>query len=193
MADFGMLASMGTSVIGEMTDHSIRKTQYSMEVDARSYREEMAAISKSMQYNNLTVAEAQLSDNARRATFALQQDKMADAASATVSAAAAGVAGGSVQATMRGLERSALNANAARTKNYQSALRSADNDRKNISMQAIFNEDVNPIAIPSASDALLGMTKSVVEIWDDNQPEGHKTSDTFNDWFSKFSKKDQGE
>ncbi len=188
--DFGMLGKMGTSIAGELTDHSIRKTQYAMDVDAKSYREEMASISRSMQYNNLTTAEAQLSDQSRRATFALEQDRMADKGAAEVAAAAAGVTGGSVQSTMRQLERSSLNANAARTKNYHSALRAADADRKTIDMQAIFNKDVNPIAIPSASDALLGISKSVVEIWDDNQPEGHKVSDSLSRMFDRLKKKD---
>lgn len=193
MPDYAMLGSMGSAVIGEVTDHSLRKTQYEMEVDAKSYREEMAAISKSMQMNNLTKAEANLSDQARRATVGLAKQELEDRGAAEVSAAAAGVAGGSVAATMRGLERSSLNANAARTKNYESALAASTANRKNITMQAIFNKDVNPLQIPNASDALLGMTQSVVEIWDDNQPEGHKSTDKISSlwsWATKGKKSD---
>ena len=176
--DIGMIGSMGMQAVGAYSDYSIAKTQSKMEQNTKSYRAEMAAISEALQYNDMSVAEAQLSDQARRATIALEKDEMRDKGAAEVAAAAAGVAGGSVDNTMRSLKRSSLNANAARTKNYESALANANNQRKSIEMQAIFNEDISPISIPSAGTALLGLSKGLIETYDDNQPKGYKTSDS---------------
>ncbi len=183
--EIGMIGNMGMQIINAQTEYSIAKTQAEMQASSRAHRQTMAKISETVQLNSMTQNEIQLQDATRRAGQALQLASMTDKANAEVNAAAAGVAGGSIQSTMNSLERSALNANAARMANYRSADIASQEKRQGIKLQTIFNRDISPITMPSPSMALLGLGKSLIDTYNENQPEGSKTSNALANWFTK--------
>jgi hypothetical protein len=176
-ADVPMLMRMGTQTIGALSSFSISKTQHSMEVSARAHRETMSALSAGIQQNAITVAEINTQDSAVRLSSAIQSQSIKDRGAAAVSAAAAGVAGGSVEATMRGLRRSALNAQSARMRNLDSSLQASAQDRKNIELAQIMGKDISILPAPSSGAALLGLGASLLDTWDANQPQGLTSTD----------------
>ena len=109
-----MYAQMGNKAVGVVSDHLLQNTQRKMQLDAQEHRNTMSAISAAMQSNNITREEINTQDSARRLKQQIDLASMQDKGNAEVSAAAAGVAGGSVDNTMRGLTRSAMQANYAR-------------------------------------------------------------------------------
>lgn len=165
-----MYLEMGTQAIGAIAEYSVQKTQHKMQVAAQEHRNVMNQISTSLQYNSVTNAEIQIQDSAVRLSEAIQTQSMKDKGSAAVSAAAAGVKGGSVDAAMLGLRRSALKAQDARIRNRDSALTAQAEGRKNIEMSAIMGKDISVLPAPSAASALLGLGASLLDTWDENQP-----------------------
>ena len=168
--EMNMKFKMATQVIGAYTEFDLQKTQHRMQVSAQAHRDVMNQLSSGIQQNAVTVAEIQTQDKAVRLSEALQTQSMKDKGSAAVSAAAAGVQGGSVKATMLGLRRSALQAQDARIRNRDSELQAQAENRKNIELSAIMGKDISIIPAPSAASALLGLGASLFDTWDANQP-----------------------
>jgi len=183
--DWGMAFNMGNQILGAASEHNLEKTQFRMETAAREHKNVLNKISSGIQQNAVTIAEVQTKDKAIRLSEAIQTQSMKDKGSAAVSAAAAGVQGGSVKAAMLGLRRSALKAQDARVRNRDAALNAQAENRKNIELSAIMGRDISVLPAPSAASAMLGLGASLIDTWDKNQPEGSKTSDTINSWFSK--------
>ena len=180
----GMKLKMGMQAFGAFTDYSIQRTQYKMQVASQEHKNVMNQLSSGIQQNAVTIAEIQTQDKAVRLSEAIQTQSMKDKGSAAVSAAAAGVQGGSVRATMLGLRRSALKAQDARIRNRDAALQAQAEGRKNIEMSAIMGRDISVLPAPSAASALLGLGASLVDTWDANQPEGSRSADNIANWFS---------
>lgn len=187
--DWATGGKMVTQVASAWGNYQTSKIQYDMEQFAKKHRDSMNAIARAQQENSLTLQEVNVRDAGMRAAQALALQSNAETADAEVSAAAAGVAGGSVQATMRGLERSALKANANRKATIQSKLKAIGQERKNLKLDAIFGRDIGTSLRPSASMALLGLGTQLIQTYDENQPEGYKTTDVLSsritDWFGK--------
>lgn len=173
-----MYAKMGNKAIGAVSDHLLASTQRKMQADAQEHRNTMSAISASMQRNNVTQAEINTQDNARRLKQQIDLTSMQDKGNAEVSAAASGVAGGSVANTMRGLQRSAMQANYARIRNVDSQMQAHGQNRKNVTLQQIYNKDAQVFQKPSVSTALLGLTTSLVDTYNKNQPQGQGLAST---------------
>ena len=187
--DFGMIGKIATTAIGAHADYSIQKTQHSMDMSALKHKQQMKKISQAMQMNSVSLKEAELHDKSIRMAQTLQITSLKDKGNAEVAAAAAGVAGGSVDMTMQGLERASLNANFARIKNVRSAEDAMHDARKNITLQGVFSDDIGVLVPPSPSMALLGFGASAVDIYNENQPEGTRTSDSLAGLFKKLGGK----
>jgi hypothetical protein len=180
----GMQLKMGMQAIGALSDFGIQQTQHKMNVASQEHRNVMNQLSSGIQQNAVTIAEIQTQDSAVRLSEAIQTQSMKDKGSAAVSAAAAGVQGGSVKAAMLGLRRSALQAQDARIRNRDSALTAQAENRKNIELSAIMGKDISVLPAPSAASALLGLGASLVDTWDSNQPTGETSADKMANWFS---------
>ena len=181
----GMQLKMGMQAIGALSDFGIQQTQHRMNVASQEHRNVMNQLSSGIQQNAVTIAEIQTQDSAVRLSEAIQTQSMKDKGSAAVSAAAAGVQGGSVKAAMLGLRRSALQAQDVRIRNRDSALTAQAENRKNIELSAIMGKDISVLPAPSAASALLGLGASLVDTWDSNQPKGETSADNIANWFSK--------
>ena len=194
-----MYADIGVSAAGALTDYmaqrtahtvsaaknDIADTEHRMQVAAQAHRNTMNKMSGALRENSITQAQIQTQDQGVRLAQAIQTQSMQDQGAAAVSAAAAGVAGGSVKATMLGLRRSALNAHDARQRNSDSAILALEEDRKNIKLATIMGEDISVLPdrvadilpAPSAASALLGLAGSMMDTYDRYQPKGSRTSD----------------
>lgn len=166
-----MYAQMGMKALGTFSAFSADSHNSKMEKISRAYQQKMAGISAALQLNTQTANEIETKDALVRASVALDLTAMQDKAEAEVSAAAAGIAGGSVVGTMRGLMRSRLQAmQALRTQKQQQA-RANTQTRRNIAFSRVMGTDISPIGKPSAASALLGLGASWLEIYEKNQPE----------------------
>lgn len=177
-----MYAQMGMKVVGGLSAYGEQKHKSRMEEIMRGYQQTMTDISAAQQLNTMTANEVSARDAAMRASVALNVQSMQDRANAEVSAAAAGVSGGSVRSTMRGLMRSRLMAQQAMHNKVQAQKRSFAQDRRNFALNRAMNKDISVIPKPSAASALLGLGASMIDIYDSHQPEGQKVSDTIAGW-----------
>ena len=177
---------MGVQAVGAFTDFALQGIQADMAAAAQAYGNSMRRLSAAQQLNSVSLAEAQLRDKSARLSASLQQQSLKDRGAASVSAAAAGVAGGSVRQALLGLRRSAIGAQDARMRNLNSNLLAQDKQRKNIQLAAILGQDNTVIARPSAASAMLGLGATLIDTYDANQPEGSRTFDSdtsIADWF----------
>ena len=179
------MKAIGGAVTG-IADYAIGSVQADMQAAQQAHGNTMRQLSAAQQQNAVTLGEAQLQDKATRLGASLQLASIKDRGAAEVSAAAAGVAGGSVQQALLGLKRSAIQAQNARMRNLDSQLLASDQQRNNINLAAILGEDISVIQRPSIGSALLGIGVGVMETYDENQPEGSKLADgRVTDWFKR--------
>ena len=180
MTDWNMIGSMATQAVSAYGDYSTSKIQYRMDQAAREHKKIMGALSSAQQQNALTTAEVQTRDAGIRALRSIELQSLHTKSEATVNAAAAGVTGNSVDSSLQNLRRSALNANAARKASLISKFQGIEQERKNVRLSQIYGRDVSVSIPPNPTTALLGLGKSMLETWDQNQPEGMKLSDRLN-------------
>jgi len=178
MVDFGLVSS----AIGGIADSATRSIQAGMNEASQAYSNTMREISTAQNINAITLQQAALGDKSRRLQATLQQQSLKDRGAAEVGAAAAGVAGGSVDQALLGLRRSALNAQNARMRNLESGLFAADTQKKNIRLAGIMGEDISVIQRPSAASSLLGLGATLLDKFDNNQPKGSKGADGYRMW-----------
>tara|TARA_R110000868_G_scaffold345328_1_gene606434 strand:- start:206 stop:754 length:549 start_codon:yes stop_codon:yes gene_type:complete len=174
--------SMGISAISAIGEHQTRNIQADMNAASQAYGNTMRKISTSQNLNAVTQNTIAVEDKARRLEGVLQQQSIKDSAAAEVNAAAAGVAGGSVQQTLLGLRRSALNAQNARMRNLVSAQFSADKQKSNIRLAGIMGEDISVLQRPSVASSLLGLGATLLDKYDNNQPKGSRSVDGARLW-----------
>jgi len=179
------LGYINTAVSG-LSNYMLGRTQAKMQESAQAHSNAMRRISSAQQQNTVTLQEAAIQDESTRLGVTLQEQSIRDRGAAEVSAAAAGVAGGSVDQAMLGLRRSAIQAQDARMKNMTAQLYATEEQRKNIRISGILGQDVSVIQRPSAASAMLGLGTQLLGQWDANQPKGSKIADgnapSFN-WF----------
>ena len=187
--DFAMGGKMLTQAVSGIANHLVAREQFKMNEQMRKHREAMNAIARAQQLNSLTIQETQVRDAGVRASMALQLQSEQDKATAEVHAAASGVAGNSVDATMRNLERSALNANAARKATINSKMQAIGQERKNAKLDAVYGRDIGVRLKPSASMALLNLGTTLLKTYDENQPKGKTSADHLNTTINSIRKR----
>jgi hypothetical protein len=172
-----VLLKAGGQAIGAASNFMIASSQAKMQEAAQAFGNSMRMLSAAQQTNSVTLAEAQIQDKSARLSAALQTTALKEQGAATVSAAAAGIKGNSVQQAMIGLRRSAIGAQNARLRNTDAALLAQGEARKNIKLAAILGQDVSIIPQPSVASALLGLGAQLIDTYDENQPKGSKSAD----------------
>ena len=177
MTNYAMLGDMGVQGLGAFASFSVQQTQIDMQESARRHRQVLADISSRLQRNAVTVNESATRDAAARLGQSIQVASLQNKAQAQVSAAAAGVAGGSADATLRGLQRSELQAQYALKENLNSAMLSHDETRRGITLNSILGQSTSVLIPPSPSMALLGLGTQLIDTYNSNQPAGQTTSD----------------
>jgi len=173
-----MYAQMGLTTLKAGLGHIAAKGQFKLDKMQQDYNNAMQAIATAQQNNALTHQEVNARDASVRAAQSVELQALQDKSSATASAASAGVRGGSVRATMNGLSRSRMQAKFALQERMKSQANANTQNRRNVAMSAVYSKDISVIPRPSAASALLGLSASIIDIYDSHQPEGQKVSDT---------------
>ena len=165
-----LFAQAASSIGTPFTDFLVGKQQNKLDKEMQRHRNDVTAISSNLQRNAVTLQEIDVRSANRRNDQMIQTSAMQDQASAEVSAAAAGVTGGSVQAVMRGLKRSELNAQSARIDSTANAYQTLGQQRRNINVSQIFQTENTVLPGPSVAALLLSMGTASYDIYKENNP-----------------------
>lgn len=170
MVENATLANMGFSFLnkasGVVGDYMVNGTRLRMQAAARSHRNTMVRYAAAQSQNTITLNENNALAEAADADLAIQRSALEQQGSADVAAGAAGVAGNSVVAVSRNLAADAARANKARLDRLTSQMTAFGQQRKNVQMSAVYNQDVavDPKQSPFALAAgLWGALKGSVE------------------------------
>lgn len=166
MANPLLIAKAAQSFGTPITNFLLAGEQSKLQAEQQRHRNTVTAISSNLQRNAVTLQEIDVRAANRRGSEAIQLRALEDQAGAEVSAAAAGVGGGSVKSVMRGLKRSELKAQFARLENTQNAYQSLGQQRTNINVSQVFNTDASVIPKPSVAALLLGMGTAAVDTYE---------------------------
>ncbi len=143
--------------------------QANLQAGMQKYRNEMLKVQEAMNANRLTVNEINTMDANQRLKFAIQRQSHSDAGSAEVNAAAAGVRGGSVNATARGLTRSAAFAQQDRTEKKNQEMRSWLAARRDNALATATAKEIGVFEGPSILSAAAGLATNLLNTYQDNQ------------------------
>ena len=167
-----MLAQMGLSFTQGLTDFMQAKEQARYAEAVQKYRNTMSALSASRSYNAVTVNEIRAQDALTENDALIQRTAIKDQAAAKLAAAAAGVAGGSVDLAMRDLKASAGRASWAQRRQYNQQLAEMGDQRESIAIAKIANQDISVIPKPDIGSMMLGTATKMLSIWDSHKPPG---------------------
>lgn len=165
-----LLAAQAVQAVGTpLTNFLVAGEQQRLAKENQRHRNAVTGISSSLQRNATTLQEIDTREADRRQDQSIQLAALQQTGQATVAAAAAGVAGGSVQSVMRGLKRSALNAQFARIENTENAFQELGQQRTNINVSQIFQTDTTVLPKPSLSALLLSVGTNAYDVYKDNK------------------------
>lgn len=171
-----MYAQMGLSALEGLAGYASAKIQASTAEAVKGYQNTMSALSAAQSLNTINLNEIAQRDASVRASEQLQIAAMQQEGSNAVSAAAAGVAGNTVDTVARQLRSSAARANHARLVTLRDQYRVAGQERRNTLIAKEYNKDVSVIPKPSPVSAILGVGASMLDIWDSHQTPGDTIS-----------------
>lgn len=172
-----MYASMGIDIAQGVGGFFEARIASKLAGKLQKYRNEMLQITAAMSQNvNLQNTIATRDANVRVA-LAVSVTAAEDKGFAEVSAAAAGVRGGSVDRTMRGLRRSAANAQAARKARFSAEMKGHRNELVKMRVSAIMGKDITIQTKPSMLSSIMGLGATLSDTYDQFQPEGEKLGD----------------
>lgn len=158
---FGSLAKFGSAVV-----------QYDAQQSALEHQKAMADIQAAAQMESINAQEREARDAAIRAQVSIQRESNRAKAQADVAAAASGTAGGSVEQTVRGINRSQAAAETARAKNYETQLMAYGKQREAVKIGQIFGNVPTLTIPPSPAAALADLSATMLEHNEENSPEG---------------------
>jgi hypothetical protein len=164
-----MATQMGLAAVRGLSGFAVGSAQASVARAMQEYQNTVSALAAAQALNVTTLNEIQAQDAAVRADSEIQRQLLLAEGQAKVSAGAAGVEGGSVAATLRGLRSSAGRAEHANQKNLDNQLTAFGQERRNTLVAKELNTDVSVMPRPSAASTLLGLGTNLLEIWDSHQ------------------------
>jgi hypothetical protein len=175
-------AAIGQALVGAgtaLTNHLLAREQTKLQREFQRHKNAVLGLNANLQRDALELKEIDARQADRDLSEQIQMQGMAQKAQAEVSAAAAGVTGGSVQAVMTGLERSAMRAQAARMENTSSLFRQLGQQRRDINVGQILGEDRTVIPGPSVGSLLLSMGTAAFKGYGSQKEFGSKLLNSF--------------
>jgi hypothetical protein len=175
-------AAIGQALVGAgtaLTNHLLAREQTKLQREFQRHKNAVLGLNANLQRDALELKEIDARQADRDLSEQIQMQGMAQKAQAEVSAAAAGVTGGSVEAVMTGLERSAMRAQAARMENTSSLFRQLGQQRRDINVGQILGEDRTVIPGPSVGSLLLSMGTSALQGYGSQKEFGSKLLNSF--------------
>jgi hypothetical protein len=129
----------------------------------QKYRNAMAQVSNAQNQNAITTNTSLAIQWSANKAINLQAEGLAERSKAIVSAAAAGVGGGSVSATIADIDRAAANAEYGRREELNAQFLGFDQQRRSSSMAAAMQQDYSYIPLPDKSSITLGFLKGGIQ------------------------------
>lgn len=151
-----------------LTGYMLAKQQHKSALENQRHRNAILDINTMMQLNDLELQEIDLRNISRDASKSIQLQTLQQEGVAEVSAAAAGVAGGSVEAVMRGIKRNSMLSQARRIEDTSASYRKLGKQRQNININRILGEDRTVIPGPTVGGLLLSMGTAAAGAYADN-------------------------
>lgn len=180
--DIMSAAAIGQALVGAgtaLTNHLLAREQTKLQKEFQRHKNAVLGLNANLQRDALELREIDARQADRDLSEQIQMQSMAQKAQAEVSAAASGVTGGSVEAVMTGLERSAMRAQAARMENTSSLFRQLGQQRRDINVGQILGEDRTVIPGPSVGSLLLSMGTSALQGYGSQKEFGSKLLSSF--------------
>jgi hypothetical protein len=162
------LLQAGIGAGSALAGYFLAKEQTKLQRESQRHRNAILKLNSNLKRNALELQEIDARNINRDIDKQLQLQSMQAKAAGEVSSAAAGVSGGSVEAAMRGLERNAMFAQAARMRNTSTTFRKLGQQRRNINVGEILGEDRTVIPGPSVGSLLLSMGTAAVDAYGTN-------------------------
>lgn len=135
----------------------------------QAYTNAMTNISNAMNQSAISQNESMAVEQSLMEAVNIQRGGILTEAKAEVQAAAAGVAGRSVNQTILDIQSNAAAKERARQINLENTLSGYAQQRTQSAFQAQLNQDYSFIAKPSASTALFGAAMDSMKVWEDRR------------------------
>lgn len=169
-----MYTQMGMSFVNGVAGFIGARSQANLQNRIVAFQNSMARLSAARQHNAVTVNEARAQDDAVRTDVAIQERAIQDQSRQEVQAAAAGVAGGSVELAARDLRASAASARYAVKRQHAQQRADFGAQHQTIAIQAVTGQNTQVIPTPSVGSMLLGIGTNLLSIYDNSMPEGSR-------------------
>lgn len=171
-----MYADMGLSVVAGLTQFGVAREQSKLQAAMQKYQNTMSALSTGQSLNNITRNAVAVRDNRVFADLSIQTSAMEEQAAFKVEAAAAGVIGNSVAVGLRARQADAARAQTSLARKFNSELLAVEDQKKQVRLSEVYNQDISPISRPNLGAALLNTGMQMVDIWDKHNPEDRRSS-----------------
>lgn len=169
-----MMAQMGMSGLSTFASYMDARGEARINKKMQAYRNTIAKLGAARQLNAVTQNEELIKGQAAETDSLIQQQNIVQKGRAAVAAAAAGVAGNSVDVVANDLQASANKVSYAQRRQANQQLAELGETRKTIAINTILGEDIQVIPKPSVGALLLGVGTNMLSIYDSHQPEGSK-------------------
>lgn len=145
----------GMQVAGALGQYAGDKANAKAQKRIQEYRNKMANISNAINQNAITTnTSLAIQQSARQAVY-MRRDELSTMGSTAVAAAAAGVKGRSVNATLLDVQRNAGLAERNRARDMEEQFLQFDQQRLSSSLSAVMNQDLSYIPKPKLSSYLI--------------------------------------
>ncbi len=170
-----MYLDMGMSVIDSVGSYLTGAEQAKLAAATRRYQEKMQALSAAVSYNGITRNEAATVEQNVFADVSVQAAGLQERAEYDVEAAAAGIVGNSVNVGRVQLQGDEARAQTSRKRKFTQQMMSYGDQRKDVSLQRIFSQDITPIQRSNIGNAVFGVASNLIDVWDAHNPSDRQT------------------
>lgn len=150
-----LFAKLGMDMLGGFMQYQSDKAEAKAARAYQKYRNTMTNLSNAINQNAITTNEIMSNDAFTREAVDIKKDYLAADANATVSAAAAGVKGRSVNQSLFDIKRSMDVAEGLRQENLRNSWLAFDQQRQTSAMDAALQQDHSYIPKPKLASYLL--------------------------------------
>lgn len=165
MATTGQHVQAGTSFLSAFMSYRGDKAQYKAQKAIQEYRNKMTNIANAINQNAITQNTTLAIQQSARQAVNMRRDELTTAGSTAVAAAAAGVRGRSVNATLMDVQRKAGLLEKQRTDDLEQFFMQARQQRLSSALSAVQNQDLTYIPKPRLSTYLISAASNAAQAY----------------------------
>lgn len=155
--------SAGLQLAGALGSYSADKAQAKAAAAMQEYRNKMANISNAINQNVITTNTTMAMQASAKKAVYMRKEEVQAVGAATVSAAAAGVRGRSVNSTIMDIQRNAALVEKQRADDLQAQFLESDAQRMQSSLSAAMQQDYSYIPKPKLGSYLMSAAASTIQ------------------------------